>query len=53
MKKVILFTSLLLIGIVLSGCGDSGKEEVSIGISGTDTVVWYYVQTKLQKRILR
>lgn len=46
MKKVILFTSLLLIGIVLSACGDGGKEKVTIGISGTDTAVWDYVAEK-------
>ena len=46
MKKVVLFTSLILMGIILSACGDSEKEEVKIGISGTDTAVWDYVAEK-------
>lgn len=46
MRKVLLLTSLLLVGIVLSACGDSGTEKVTVGISGTDTVVWDYVAEK-------
>lgn len=46
MKKTLLFASILISGIVLSACGNSSKEEVTIGISGTDTVIWDYVAEK-------
>lgn len=50
--KISLIASVLIIlGIILTGCGKSGNEanKIKIGVNGTDFTIWNYIKDELAK----
>ncbi|MDJ0330270.1 MetQ/NlpA family ABC transporter substrate-binding protein [Planococcus sp. S3-L1] len=53
MKKILTATLFLLLVFILAACGDDsnaqGKTTVTLGISGSDTMIWDYIADKAEK----